>query len=78
MGTTKMMINVDFTDQEHRDVTEYLDVNITKTRVFIKRVLLALAESKIPVSEVINRLGVKDKASSEEMGQYDDELIIED
>jgi len=73
MGTTKMMINVDFTDQEHRDVTKYLDINITKTRVFIKRVLLALVESKVPVSEVINRLGVKNQ---EDLNQYEEELEI--
>ena len=68
-----MMINVDFTDQEHRDVTKYLDINITKTRVFIKRVLLALVESKVPVSEVINRLGVKNQ---EDLNQYEEELEI--
>tara|TARA_R100001244_G_scaffold43702_2_gene39198 strand:- start:619 stop:846 length:228 start_codon:yes stop_codon:yes gene_type:complete len=73
MGTTKMMINVDFTDKEHRDVTKYLDINITKTRVFIKRVLLALVESKVPVSEVINRLGVKNQ---EDLNQYEEELEI--
>jgi|TARA_Y100000034_G_C6552189_1_gene238610 hypothetical protein len=51
-----MIINIDFSKEENEKVNDYLKRNFTKTRSFVKELLLTLVKTNIPVSDVIKKL----------------------